>query len=130
MILLDTTSAMETTFTLKDVIYIGGLLVTIVAAWFAIKIKLRETDLMMEKFNEKLTMHEEKFTASRAANKAKIAELKLDLEKRMDTFQGDNVREIMKFEDQLTKFLEKFDHYITEQQKFREEVLIKISKIK
>jgi hypothetical protein len=128
MILLDTTSAMETTFTLKDVIYISGLLITIVGGWFAIKMKLEKISDKLIAYDEKLKMHEEKFTASRASNKAKIAELKQDLEKRMDTFQGDNVREIMKFEDQLTKFLEKFDHYITDQQKFREDVLIKLAK--
>lgn len=130
MILLGTVSAMEATFTLKDVIYIGGLLVTIVAAWFAIKIKQRETDLQIQQLNSQLKLHEENFLSHKAATKARREEFKKDIEKRMDTFQGDNVREIMKFEDQLTKFLEKFDHYITEQQKFREEVLIKMSKIK
>lgn len=129
MILLDTAvNAMnDATFTLRDVIYIIVLLGGAAGAYFAIKMKLRETDLAMEKVIERLKSHEENFLAHKASAKARREEFKREMEKRMDTFQGDNVREIMKLEDQLSKFMDSFSDYAKEQQKFREEVLTKLA---
>lgn len=51
------TSAMETTFTLKDVIYIAAFLVSILTAWFKLQADKQKMQTQIDMLIEKLSKH-------------------------------------------------------------------------
>jgi hypothetical protein len=77
MILLDTTNAMETTFTLKDVIYICTILITVGSAWFKLILNHNKSENAIATLEKELSGHKIQDKADKKEFFEKYSEYKI-----------------------------------------------------
>ena len=125
MTLLDTINAMETTFTLKDVIYLCGILIAVVAGWFKMqndKEKLQTRATAIESRQDKQEEYtKESFMTAKNGRYAIRKELKDDLDKqtqvthqRIDRVRDDNIKSYEKLEKRIQELDAKGDSHTRE----------------
>jgi|SRR3990172_1242317 len=103
MTLLD--SAMDMTFTLKDVIYIVGLIAGGLAQFFWVKYTIKE-------IQEDLKIHKETFIAYKAARKATIKEMEDRIDKTMEMKMFEPMRMVTSMEERMEKHEEKMERHM------------------
>lgn len=123
--LLDTVNAMDTTFTLKDVFYIGGLLVVILSAWFKLnndkekiestmqnehKLIYKEIAILDTKHTDLEKKQQEEFMSAtngrRAIKKELLDKIDKDVQvthQRIDRVRDENIKSYEKVEAKLEK---------------------------
>lgn len=129
MVLLQT-SAMETVFTLKDVIYIVGIIGGLLTQWFITKMRIRELEIYIEDCKKESIRQKEDFISYKGSRKSAFIELEKKIDNKLDMVRQDNVREVMRVEEKLDKIDEKMDKFIEDSRKHREEMIKIVAEIK
>ena len=108
--------AMETTFTLKDVFYIGGLIVTGLTAWFKMQRDKDRMETKIEALDEKDKAIKEELLVVKSSKKAMKKELETMMKEkeqtlhlRIDRVRDDNIKSYDKLEQKITDVEKKMD---------------------
>lgn len=100
------TSMMDATFTLKDVFYIGGIIVGAVVQFYAFKIKQVSQDEKLKSLEKDMTELNQKMITNSHGKTGQIKELKIETNKRfevMEKRQDEHYKSLEKKLDDINK---------------------------